>query len=112
MYTVARFELFWDRCYVFLNIFAEKFSENFGVFDWKQSYFLKKYDDNIGFWENANFFAKNCQKSQKIVIITSTPVPLADTMTATHTSPPGHWEVCIGKVLIIYLHGNVVIFIA
>jgi hypothetical protein len=25
------------------------------------------------FEENANFFAKNCRKSQKIVIITSTP---------------------------------------
>jgi hypothetical protein len=33
---------------------------------------LCKY--NIGFFEkNANFFAENCQKSQKIVIITSTP---------------------------------------
>jgi hypothetical protein len=27
------------------------------------------------FEKNANFFAKNCQKSQKIVIITSTPGP-------------------------------------
>jgi hypothetical protein len=27
----------WDRCYVFLNIFAENFSEKIGVFDSKQS---------------------------------------------------------------------------
>jgi hypothetical protein len=26
-----------DRCYVFLNIFAEKFGEKISVFDWKQS---------------------------------------------------------------------------
>jgi methionine salvage enolase-phosphatase E1 len=28
----------WDRCYDFLNIFAEKFGEKIGVFDSKQSY--------------------------------------------------------------------------
>jgi hypothetical protein len=27
----------WDRCYDFLNIFAEKISEKIGVFDSKQS---------------------------------------------------------------------------
>jgi hypothetical protein len=27
----------WDRCYDFLNIFAEKFSEKIAVFDSKQS---------------------------------------------------------------------------
>jgi hypothetical protein len=27
----------WDRCYDFLNIFDEKFSEKIGVFDSKQS---------------------------------------------------------------------------
>jgi hypothetical protein len=31
----------------------------------------KKIDHNIGCWENANFFAENWQKSQKIVIKTS-----------------------------------------
>jgi hypothetical protein len=34
---------------------------------------MQNFDHNIGFWENANFFAENCQKLQKIVIITSTP---------------------------------------
>jgi hypothetical protein len=38
-------------------------------FDSKQ-----KFDPNIGFWvKNANSFAENCQKSQKIVIVTLTP---------------------------------------
>jgi hypothetical protein len=38
-----------DRCYDFLNIFAEKFSEKIGVFDSKQSYIMQKFDHNIGF---------------------------------------------------------------
>jgi hypothetical protein len=33
----------------------------------------KIFAHTIGFSENANFFAENWQKSQKIVIITSTP---------------------------------------
>jgi hypothetical protein len=39
----------WDRCYDFLNIFAEKFSEKIGVFVSQQSQILKKVDHNIGF---------------------------------------------------------------
>jgi hypothetical protein len=38
---------------------------------------MKNFDHNIGFWEKRQFFAENCQKSQKIVIITSTPGVLA-----------------------------------
>jgi hypothetical protein len=34
---------------------------------------MQKVDHNIGFEKNANFYAENCRKSQKIVIITSTP---------------------------------------
>jgi hypothetical protein len=35
---------------------------------------MQKFDHNIGFREKRkNFFAENWQKSQKIVIITSTP---------------------------------------
>jgi hypothetical protein len=34
---------------------------------------LQKFDHNIGFVKNANFFAENWQKSPKIVNITSTP---------------------------------------
>jgi hypothetical protein len=32
------------------------------------------FDHNIGFWVKRQFFAENCRKSQKIVIITSTQV--------------------------------------
>jgi hypothetical protein len=38
----------WVRCYDFLNIFAEKFSEKIGVFDSKQKVILQKSDHNIG----------------------------------------------------------------
>jgi hypothetical protein len=55
---------------IFKNIFAEKLGEKIGVFDSKQSKILII---TLVFVKNANFFAKNCQKSQKIVIITSTP---------------------------------------
>jgi hypothetical protein len=34
---------------------------------------MQNYDHNIGFWEKRQFFAENCQESQKIVIKTSTP---------------------------------------
>jgi hypothetical protein len=34
---------------------------------------MQNFDHNIGFWEKRQFFAENCRKSQKIVIITSTP---------------------------------------
>jgi hypothetical protein len=56
-----------------LKIFSpKKFGKNICVFCPNCCYFLQKFDHNIGFWENANFFAENLQKSQKIVIITST----------------------------------------
>jgi hypothetical protein len=63
-----------------------------GLMLWLFKYFLRKIQrKKLAFWtpnkaklckiliitlvfeKNANFFAKNCQKSQKIVIITSTP---------------------------------------
>jgi hypothetical protein len=34
---------------------------------------MQNFDHNIGFWKKRQFFAKNCQKLQKIVIITLTP---------------------------------------
>jgi hypothetical protein len=34
---------------------------------------MQIFDDNIGYWEKRQFFAENLQKSQKIVIIKSTP---------------------------------------
>jgi hypothetical protein len=44
----------------------------------------KKIDHNIGFWEKRHFFAENCWKSQKIVIITSTLGPRTDPGCAGH----------------------------
>jgi hypothetical protein len=35
--------------------------------------FLQIFDHNSGIWEKCYFFAENWQKSQKIVIIASTP---------------------------------------
>jgi hypothetical protein len=57
-----------DRCYDFLNIFAETFSKNIGVFCSNYCMFLQKCDHNIGFWEKRQFFRK-LAKSHKIVII-------------------------------------------
>jgi hypothetical protein len=58
---------FWDRCYDFLNIFAEKIGEKIGekiaVFDSKQSFSIQKYDHNIGFCEKKPIF---CRKLSKI----------------------------------------------
>jgi hypothetical protein len=44
----AKKSITWDRRYGFKNIFADKFSENIGVFDWKQKQSLKKCDHDIG----------------------------------------------------------------
>jgi hypothetical protein len=45
----ANFHPIWDRCYDFLNIFAEKFSEKIGVFDSKQSLIMQNLDNNFVF---------------------------------------------------------------
>jgi hypothetical protein len=63
----------WDRCYDFLNIFAEKFGEKFGVFTQNKAKVCKILIITLVFEKNANFFAENCRKSPKILIITSTP---------------------------------------
>jgi hypothetical protein len=69
-----------DRCYDFLNIFAEKFSEKKAFFTQNKAKLCKILIITLVFEKNANFFrrklpkiAENCRKSQKIVIITSTP---------------------------------------
>jgi hypothetical protein len=50
----------WGRCYDFLNIFAEKFSEKIGDFVSKQSQILKtNLIITLVFEKNANFFAEN-----------------------------------------------------
>jgi hypothetical protein len=57
------------RCTDFLNIFAEKFGEKIGVFLHKTKQNLKKLIITLVFEKNANFFAEDWQKTQKIVII-------------------------------------------
>jgi hypothetical protein len=57
----------------FLKYFCRKFQRKNWRFWLKTKLNYAKFDHNIGFWENANFFDENCRKSQKIVIITSTP---------------------------------------
>jgi hypothetical protein len=55
------------------KIFAKNFGKNIGVFCSNYCYFCKNIIIILAFEKNANFFAENWQKSQKIVIITSTP---------------------------------------
>jgi predicted dinucleotide-binding enzyme len=63
-----------DRCFDFLNILSKKFSEKIGVFlTQNKAKICKILIITLVFDKNANFFAENCQKSQKIVIVTSTP---------------------------------------
>jgi hypothetical protein len=68
--TVAR-----DRCYDFVNIFAEKFSKKLAFLTQNKAKICKILIITLVFEKNANFFAENSQKSQKIVIITSIPGP-------------------------------------
>jgi hypothetical protein len=71
----------------FFKYFRWKILLKIGVFYYKIGVFAKKWpfllktklnyakmDHNIAFWEKRHFFAENWQKSQKIVIITSTPI--------------------------------------
>jgi hypothetical protein len=59
-----------DRCYDFLNIFAEKFCVFFAK---NKAKFSKNWILTLVFEKNASFFAEKWQKSLKIVILTSTP---------------------------------------
>jgi hypothetical protein len=63
----------WDRCYDFWNIFAKNFGENIGILTQNKAKLCKILIITLVFEKTANFFAENWQKSQKIVIITSTP---------------------------------------
>jgi hypothetical protein len=63
----------WDRCCDYLNIFAKKFSEKLAFFTLNKAKLCKILSITLVFGKNAIFFAENCRKSQKIVIITSTP---------------------------------------
>jgi hypothetical protein len=59
---------------IFKIFSPKKIGEKIGVFDSQQRAKLCKYlIITLVFEKNADLFAKNCRKSQKIVIITSTP---------------------------------------
>jgi hypothetical protein len=64
----AFYNLIWDRCYDFLEIFAE----NIGVFAQNKAKLLKNWIVTLVF-EKPPFFRRNWKKSQKIVMITLTP---------------------------------------
>jgi hypothetical protein len=66
-----------DRCYDFLNIFAKKSAKKLASLTQNKAKLCENLIITLVFEKNANFFAENCQKSQKIVIITSTPGPAA-----------------------------------
>jgi hypothetical protein len=58
-----------------LKIFSpENLAKKIGVFYSNKAKLCKSLIIALVFEKNAKFFAENCQKSQKIVIITSTPV--------------------------------------
>jgi hypothetical protein len=62
-----------DRCYDFKNIFTKKIAKNWRLLTQNKAKSCKILIITLVFEKNANFFAENWQKSQAIVIITSTP---------------------------------------
>jgi hypothetical protein len=58
---------------IFKIFSTKKFSENIGVFVQTAASFCKNVIVTLVFEINANFFAENWRKLQKIVIITSPP---------------------------------------
>jgi hypothetical protein len=74
-----------DRCYDFKNIFAEKLSHKMAVLTQNKAKFRKKkLIITLVLEKTANFFAENWEKSQKIVIITSTP---GERVSPSHSRP-------------------------
>jgi hypothetical protein len=54
-------------------IFSTKISAKIDFLTQNKAKLCKNLNITLVFEKNANFFAKNCRKSQKIVIITATP---------------------------------------
>jgi hypothetical protein len=63
-----------------IPLFAENFGKNVGVFCSNYLLLVFAKNDNIGFREKRHFFCENWQKSQKIVITSSTPGPSNSTI--------------------------------
>jgi hypothetical protein len=55
------------------NIFAEKIAKKLAFLTKNKAKLFKIMIITLVFEKNANFFAKNCQKSQKIVTVILTP---------------------------------------
>jgi hypothetical protein len=55
----------WDRCFDFLNIFAEVFGEKTAFFAQTTAIFCKKIDHNIGFWGKLQFFRQKLAKIEE-----------------------------------------------
>jgi hypothetical protein len=70
---VCIFFVSWDRCYNFKNILPKNSAKKLAFFTQNKAKLCKILIITLVFEKNANFFAENCRKSQKIVIITSTP---------------------------------------
>jgi hypothetical protein len=58
---------------IFLKFFAEKIAKKLAFLTQNKAKLCKILIITLVFEKNAKFFAENWQKSQKIVIITSTP---------------------------------------
>jgi hypothetical protein len=64
----------WDGCYDFKRYFRQKKSvKKLAFLTQNKAKLFKHLIITLVFEKNANFFAENGRKSQKIVIITSTP---------------------------------------
>jgi hypothetical protein len=63
----------WGQCYDVLDNFAKKIGEKMAFLAQNKAKLFKTLIITFVFEKNANFFAENCRKLQKIVIITSVP---------------------------------------
>jgi hypothetical protein len=71
-----------------LKIFSLKnFAKKLAFFAQNKAKLCRNWIITLVFEKNANFFAENWQKSQKIVIITSTPGANPSTFKSTTTAP-------------------------
>jgi hypothetical protein len=62
-----------DRCYDFKIFSLKKSAKKLAVLTQNKAKLFNNMIITLFFEKNANFFAENCRKSQKSVIITSTP---------------------------------------
>jgi hypothetical protein len=71
--TLLSMNRIWDRCYEFLNIFAKKIGENIGFFAQTTVSFGKNLIITLVLEKNAKIFSQKLLKTQKFMIIASTP---------------------------------------